>query len=424
MKKTKTICDLPLAILDSIIPNFLDQKDTYHLKLTCKSLSTLEYMNLLTKLYVDIRYYQLSNLRKLVFTASYGEDYDHSHKTFLDLTPLQHLTYFSLKPPPKKEEERDGEKMTEIVELILPNIVKELNIDMGNFSNLILHNFPQDLDSFSLKTLGGQTNSLPKLPASLKRLFLTEWSRPNINLIPNWANEQVFSCLDIFSIRSVRDEFKIQRTKKFVKHDHCLVLKEDNVIAPELLQIIDGMLISGDNVHLLERFNSMWFLNCNISLNGNEFSNLCREISRTIVVLKINIVTNKISLEDIQKGIKPCHNLLELQIWWARDELFEGNFSSDINDSVEDITLSVGIHDKDFRKTYIDFSGFKRLATIYMEDFPYLIPRIVLSSIENIKLVETKLKQEHEILQDKELMKRMFGNRVSFYPDLREEKND
>jgi hypothetical protein len=305
----KSLLSLNLDTLNFVVSSFLTKEDICNLKCACKYLSEIYYTNVSLSTLMNIRYYQLKNLKFLTITDSikYCNDF-----LFLDLTPLQSLIRFCFQP-----DTRGGAMVTcDEVELILPDKIEDMTISLGFDTNLILRHFPKCLTKFYFAPNDRQVFHLPKLPKTLKKFYLNYIlsSRHPKDIIPKWINDQDLD-LDYFILSGIYKFSKIPRTKVFqnlgdkdisAEDRTYLTLNEETFVAPEVIKELKGeILINSSGVGCLEKFIVLETLYCFIDVKEDEYHSLFERIQH-IQNLKFTLI---ILEEEIGK-IKKCLNTL------------------------------------------------------------------------------------------------------------------
>jgi hypothetical protein len=346
---TGSILSLPLDILNFIVSPFLTQKNICNLKCVCKYLSETDYTKVYLNTPVWMRYYQFKNLNTLTIT-----DTGFGKFLFLELTPLQSLIRFCLLPGDFRD---NAIIMCDRVELILPDKIEDMTISLGLNTNLILRHFPKCLKRFDFTSENGQAFHLPKLPKSLKMLFITDnhghLDRYPEDIIPKWINEQELD-LDYFILSGTNankfSEIKIPRTKIFqnlgdkgVSADEreYVTLNEDTFVAPEVIKELKGeILINSDSI--VEKFTSLKTLHCFIKVEEDEFHSLSvsirhiQDIKFTLIILEGD--TEEEETKRIKKYIDTYKEITNLNMCVTRIEpttvIINGQF---INGHLENV---------------------------------------------------------------------------------------
>jgi hypothetical protein len=407
-------------VLLSIVSEFLYKEDICHLRCTCKSLSKIDYINIFVKHVIDdviegLRYFQLKHLKRLTYTLQADNE-----KMFFDFSPLYSLIFFKFQPVKKENEKKKivDELLPENLEMIFPDTIEEMDLDMGKYTNLIVSHFPSKLGKFTFKSIGGQKNNLPTLPPSLKELILTEEGHLDLfltrtTIFPKWIKGQNFSCLDKFMIESDDSRaFTIPRTRIFHNiSNYCITPSR---IVPETLELISGILVDNTVVPFLENCcKTLWSLSCNISLTGNEFDSFFQQ---TPFLQKLFLdVKSNINLVNIQKCIEICKDLHTLRIDWDPGDdplpIIGQDFSDDFkNDHIKYLILGIEkvVENQSIR---ISLKGFTNLIKVIIHEFPYLsiknVPNhIVKHTVGNrignfVEIVEMELVVHTNVEEDK-----------------------
>jgi hypothetical protein len=381
----RSFLELPLDILKYVLTEFLDKRDIYHLKMTCKEMSKTEYRNVKVSFSTGIRYYQFKHLINLWFDE--GDDTFLMEKLVLDFTPLISLEAFTY----------SGDKYQSIsssrsLELILPDKIGGLYI-YSRSRDLILNKFPPFIRYFIFDTYN-QVSLLPKLPQTLagfgfivpkENIELMDWFRTqsfsncvNIYLeTPDASEYEIPEDIKVVSVSTKKENFDIREVGKafsfeFINMDKGIGFELwPNDTLPDTLMILKG-------IHVLRptdlEYLDLDILDCSI---GPECS--LYEFGKSLSGFLTNLTmkfTYSVSIPDVELFLKECPSLKLLCLNWDKESFYTGGDFSDKfqNTTICFMILSIFVENSNFGRKDINLKGFKELRELRLLPFPYLVP--------------------------------------------------